>query len=293
MSGLLPGAEAPGTRHLTGHGGFLPNGWHGLALGLVAAVFAYGGLETVTIAAAESADPVKAVGRAARTVVWRICLFYIGSMAVIVTLLPWNSTSAHTSPYAGTLVRMGIPGASHIMNAVVLVALLSAMNANIYGSSRMLYALVERGDAPRALGRVRRGVPRNAVLASAAFGFAAVVLSVLWPDTVFPFLLNTVGATILIVWLLIALSQLRLRRHREQHGESEPVVRMWLFPHLTRLTVFAIGAVLAVMVLEPDSRTQVLCTGGWAALLILCGLLKRRAGPETEPARRRETGRIS
>ncbi|MFC5146868.1 amino acid permease [Streptomyces aureoversilis] len=279
VCGLLPGSAAPGAAHLTGHGGFLPHGWHGLALGLVAAVFAYGGLETVTIAAAESADPVRAVGRAARTVVWRICLFYIGSMAVIVTLLPWDSSTAHTSPYSGTLERMGVPGAGHLMNAVVLVALLSAMNANIYGSSRMLYSLVHRGDAPRALGRVTPGgVPRNTVLASAAFGFAAVVLSVVWPDTVFRFLLNAVGATILIVWFLIGLSQLRLRRRRARCGDAEPPVRMWLFPHLTRLTLLAIGAVLVVMVLEPDSRTQVLCTGAWAALLIVCGLVNGRRG---------------
>ncbi|MET9417182.1 amino acid permease [Streptomyces klenkii] len=279
VAGLLPGSAAPGTTHLTGHGGFLPHGWHGLALGLVAAVFAYGGLETVTIAAAESADPVRAVGRAARTVVWRICLFYIGSMAVIVTLLPWDGGTARTSPYSGTLERMGVPGAGNVMNAVVLVALLSAMNANIYGSSRMLYSLVHRGDAPRALGRVTPGgVPRNAVLASSAFGFAAVVLSVVWPDSVFRFLLNAVGATILIVWFLIGLSQLRLRRRRALRGDPQPPVRMWLFPHLTRVSLLAIGAVLVVMALEPDSRTQVLCTGAWAALLIVCALVKGHRG---------------
>nr|WP_229899476.1 amino acid permease [Streptomyces hiroshimensis] len=293
VCGLLPGTAAPGTAHLTGHGGFLPHGPHGLALGLVAAVFAYGGLETVTIAAAESADPVRAVGRAARTVVWRICLFYIGSMAVIVTLLPWDSGTAHTSPYSGTLERMGVPGAGHLMNAVVLVALLSAMNANVYGSSRMLYALVHRGDAPRALGRVTPGgVPRNAALASAAFGFAAVVLSVVWPDTVFRFLLNAVGATILIVWFLIGLSQLRLRRRHARRGDAEPPVRMWLFPHLTRLTLLAIGAVLVVMAFEPDSRTQVLCTGAWAGLLVVCGLLNgRRRSRERQTAAHAGAGR--
>ncbi len=278
VAGLLPGTAAPGTAHLTGHGGFMPHGWHGLALGLVAAVFAYGGLETVTIAAAESADPVRAVGRAARTVVWRICLFYIGSMAVIVTLLPWDSDSARTGPYSGALERIGVPGAGRAMDAVVLVALLSAMNANIYGSSRMLYSLVHRGDAPRALGRVTPGgVPRGAVLASSAFGFVAVVLSVVWPDSVFRFLLNAVGATILIVWFLIGLSQLRLRRRRARRGDPEPPVRMWLFPHLTRLALLGIGAVLVVMALEPDSRTQVLCTGTWAAVLIVCGLVRGRA----------------
>ncbi|MFE0105903.1 amino acid permease [Streptomyces sp. NPDC059009] len=274
--GLLPGAPgSPGTTHLTGHGGFLPHGWHGAALGLVAAVFAYGGLETVTIAAAESDDPARAVGRAARSVVWRIFVFYVGSMAVVVTLLPWNSPATN-APYAGALETLGIPGAGHIMNAVVLIALLSAMNANIYGSSRMLYALVRRGDAPRVLGRVTGGVPRAAVLSSAAFGFVSVLLSAAWPDTVFPFLLNTVGATILLVWLLIAASQLRLRRRLEQRAPERLVVKMWLFPYLTWLALLTIGGVLLMMVLEPDSRTQVICTGGWAAVLVCCAWLKRR-----------------
>ncbi|WP_327352908.1 amino acid permease [Streptomyces sp. NBC_01304] len=272
---MLPGtADSPGTAHLTDHGGFLPHGWHGVALGMVAAVFAYGGLETVTIAAAESDDPARAVGRAARTVVWRICLFYIGSMAIIVTLLPWNSPGTD-APYSGALETLGIPGAAHIMNAVVLVALLSAMNANIYGSSRMLYALVRRGDAPRALGRVTGGVPRGAVLASAAFGFVSVLLSVAWPETVFPFLLNTVGATILIVWLLIALSQLRLRRRLEQEAPERLVVKMWLFPYLTWLALLTIGGVLLMMVFEAESRTQVICTGIWTAVLLGCAWLKR------------------
>ncbi|MBO1331379.1 amino acid permease [Streptomyces sp. VRA16 Mangrove soil] len=252
LAGLLPGHASPGTSHLIGDGGFLPHGWHGVAVGMVAAVFAFGGLETVTIAAAECEDPVKAVRTGVRAVMWRVSVCYIGSMAVIVALVPWNAPDLVEGPYAAAMQRVGVAGAADLMKAVVLVALLSAMNANIYGSSRMLYALVGRGDAPRALGRLGRGVPYAAVLASAAFGFGSVVLSLVWPATVFPFLLNSIGAAILVVWALIAASHLRL------HGASVRAV-----------TVLAsIGGVLLFMLGDAVSRTQILTTGAWTAALL-------------------------
>ena len=138
IAGVLPGTDAPGTAHLTGEGGFFPNGSDGLIIGLLASVFAYGGMETVTIAAAESENPVSGVASAVRTAMWRIALFYIGSMAVVVTLVPWDSKEVvEKGPYVATLDQLGIPGAGQLMNVVVLVALLSAMNANIYGASRI------------------------------------------------------------------------------------------------------------------------------------------------------------
>ncbi|WP_395362150.1 amino acid permease [Streptomyces sp. YH02] len=274
LAGLMPGHPSPGAAHLTGDGGFLPHGWHGVAVGMVAAVFAFGGLETVTIAAAECDDPVRAVRHGVRAVMWRVAVCYLGSMAVIVTLVPWNAPGVAEGPYAAVVASTGVPGAADLMKAVVLVALLSAMNANIYGSSRMLFALVGRGDAPRVLGRVRTGVPYAAVLASAAFGFVSVVLSLLWPRTVFPFLLNSIGAAILLVWALIAASHLRL------HGPSVRAV----------LALAGIGGVLLFMLGDPTSRTQLLTTGGWAAALLvwagarrLSGVRKLRDGRRTEP----------
>ncbi|MFD8784781.1 amino acid permease [Kitasatospora sp. NPDC059599] len=338
LAGRTPAAE-----NLTAHGGLLPHGWHGVAVGTVAAVFAYGGLETVTIAAAECEDPVAAVRRAVRTVLWRVALFYVGSMAVIVAVVPWDDPAVAGGPYAAAIGRIGVPGAAQLMNAVVLVALLSAMNANIYGSSRMLYALAARGDAPRLLtGRGRsagRGgdgdgdgaagdsVPAGspaapagtgrAVLASAAFGFASVVLSLLWPRTVFPFLLNSIGTAILVVWILIAASHLRLHgrrqrtdgpEQRELEQERRPEQReleqergpeqrgleqqrglqqaapMWGFPYLGYLVLAAMAGVLLFMLVDPGSRSQVLCTGAWTAVLLLvAGVRRRRRGPEADP----------
>ncbi|MEV4432061.1 amino acid permease [Streptomyces sp. NPDC049585] len=266
--GLLPGSSSPGLANLTGHGGFLPHGWGGVVAGVLAVTFSFGGLEVLTIAAAESEDPARAVGRAVRSAVWRILVFYIGSLAVVVTLLPWNDSEIGRSPYVAVLEHLGIPAAGQIMNVVVVVALLSAINANLYGASRMVFSLAERGEAPRALLAVNReGVPHRAVLASVGFGFASVVLNLLWPNTVFLYLLNTVGAVLLVVWLLVAASQLRLRRRMEQAGAERPAVRMWGFPYVTWLTLAGVAAVLVLMLTDADARVQVLCSAVASAVL--------------------------
>ncbi|MET9829095.1 amino acid permease [Streptomyces sp. NPDC006385] len=272
IAGVLPGTDAPGTANLTGEGGFLPNGSEGLIIGLLASVFAYGGLETVTIAAAESENPVGGVARAVRTAMWRIALFYIGSMAVVVTLVPWNSEQiVEKGPYVAALDHLGIPGAGQLMNVVVLVALLSAMNANIYGSSRIAYSLVERGQGPKALGRVSGGVPRIAVLASSVFGFVCVVLSYWRPDDVFPWLLNMIGAVILVVWIFIAVSQLRLRRRLEREAPEKLAVRMWAFPVLTWAALAGMVAIFVLMAREPGTRVQLYSTGGMTLFLAAIG----------------------
>ncbi|WP_371497043.1 amino acid permease [Kitasatospora sp. NBC_00374] len=278
ITGVLPGTSSPGTANLTGSGGFFPHGTTGLITGLLASVFAYGGLETVTIAAAESEDPRRSVATAVRTAMWRIALFYVGSMAVIVTLVPWNDPSViKPGPYVAVLDRIGITGSGQLMNVVVLIALLSAMNANIYGSSRMAYSLVRRGQGPKALSRVSGGVPRLAVLASSAFGFLAVLLSYWWPTTVFSWLLNMVGAAVLVVWAFIAVAQLRMRRRLEREAPEQLTVRMWAFPYLTWLALAGIVATLALMTLDSGNRVQLYFTLGLTVALAAVGRLRRRS----------------
>ncbi|MER5596226.1 amino acid permease [Streptomyces sp. NPDC002265] len=275
VAGVLPGTDSPGVSHLTD---FLPNGGEGLVIGLLASVFAYGGLETVTIAAAESENPVKGVASAVRTAMWRIAVFYIGSMALIVTLVPWDSKEVvDKGPYVAALDHLGIPGAGQLMNVVVLVALLSAMNANIYGSSRIAYSLVERGQGPKALGRVSGGVPRVAVLASCVFGFGCVVLSYWRPDDVFPWLLNMIGGVILVVWFFIAVSQLRLRRRLEQESPEKLAVRMWAFPVLTWVALAGMAGIFVLMAREPDTRVQLYATGAMTVFLAAAGYARQRS----------------
>ncbi|MFJ8296896.1 amino acid permease [Streptomyces sp. NPDC094447] len=272
--GLLPDTDPVGLANLTGQGGFLPHGWSGVVSGVLAVVFAFGGLEVVTIAAAESDDPARNVARAVRSAVWRILLFYVGSMLVIVTLLPWTAMRPGESPYVAVLDAIGVPAAGQIMNVVVFVALLSALNANLYGSSRMVFSLAERGEAPKGLLRVSgggnaSGVPRRAVLASVAFGFVSVLLNLKWPDSVFLYMLNAVGAVLLFVWALIAVSQLRLRRRIEREAPETLTLRMWGFPWLTWTALAAMGAVLVLMLTDEAARPQVLWSGAATGAVLL------------------------
>ncbi|MGW0211110.1 amino acid permease [Streptomyces sp. NPDC003233] len=274
IAGVLPGTHSPGTANLSD---FMPHGNQGLLVGLLASVFAYGGLETVTIAAAESENPVRGVASAVRTAMWRIALFYIGSMAVVVTLVPWDSKEVVAKgPYVATLDHLGIPGAGQLMKVVVLVALLSAMNANIYGSSRIAYSLVERGQGPKALVRLSGGVPRISVLTSCFFGFVCVVLSYWRPDDVFPWLLNMIGAVILVVWIFIAVSQLLLRRRIEREAPEKLVVRMWAFPWLTWVALAGMVTIFVLMAREPDTRVQLCSTGAMTLFLAAVGYLRQR-----------------
>ncbi|MEU6252319.1 amino acid permease [Streptomyces sp. NPDC047043] len=275
IAGVLPGTNSPGASNLSD---FLPGGSEGLIVGILASIFAYGGLETVTIAAAESQDPVRGVASAVRTAMWRIALFYIGSMAVIVTLVPWDSKEVvEKGPYVAALDHLGIPGAGQLMNVVVLVALLSAMNANIYGSSRIAYSLVERGQGPKTLGKVSSGVPRTAVLASSVFGFICVVLSYWRPDDVFPWLLNMIGGVILVVWIFIAVSQLRLRARLNREAPEKLVVRMWAFPWLTWMALAGMAGIFVLMAREPGTRVQLYYTGSMTAVLAAVGYAWQRS----------------
>ncbi|MEU8669195.1 amino acid permease [Streptomyces anulatus] len=288
--GWLPDTDPVGMTNLTGQGGFLPNGWGGVVSGVLTVVFAFGGLEVVTIAAAETDDPARAVGRAVRSAVVRILFFYVGSMLVIVTVLPWTAQQAGLSPYVKVLDAIGVPSAGQIMNIVVFVALLSALNANLYGSSRMIFSLAERGEAPRGLLKVSGGgsrettggVPRRAVLASVAFGFVSVLLNLLWPDTVFLYMLNSVGAVLLFVWALIAASQLRLRARLEQEAPEALSLRMWCFPYLTWVTLAGLFGVLLLMLTDEAARPQVLWSAGATASVLLVAVgrqWRERRGP--------------
>ena len=188
--------------NLWSHGGFMPMGAGVITVGIVTVIFSMVGAEIATIAAAESADPEKAVAKAANSVILRILLFYVGSVFLLATIVPWNDDELAASPFVAAFTKMGIPYADHIMNAVVLTAVLSCLNSGMYTASRMLFVLAARREAPPQLVRVtRRGVPANAILASSVVGFLCVIAAAFSPDTIFAFLLNSSGAIILFVYI--------------------------------------------------------------------------------------------
>ena len=171
--------------------GFMPTGISGIAAGLLVVAFAFGGIEIVAVAAAETANPQRSVSQAIKTIVWRILFLYIGSVAIIVLVLPWTDDRLAESPFVAVLETAGLPFIASLLAAVIVIALLSSMNANIYGASRMSFSMSQRSMLPRGLGRTnRRGVPVPAVLATSAFGFVAVALNYFWAAEVLGVLLN-------------------------------------------------------------------------------------------------------
>ncbi len=271
--GLWPGFT-PHLSNLTAHGGFMPNGIVPVLTGAVAATGFYFGAEIVTIAAAEAREPAIAVARATNSVIGRVLLFYVGSILLVVAIVPWNAKGIAT-PYVSALGAIGIPGAAHAMNAVILTAVLSALNSGLYASSRILFALTRSGDAPAGLAKLNaRGVPVPAILAGTVFGFAAVVMSYVSPGVVFAFLINSYGTVAIFVYVLIALSELRLRRRLEREAPETLVLRMWGFPYLTYLALAGMAAILAAMALIPDQRAPLAM--GVAGVAVLSGVYAAR-----------------
>ncbi|MBB5117511.1 amino acid permease [Streptomyces eurocidicus] len=281
MFGLLPGSDNPGAGldNLTAHGGFMPNGPGAILAGVLMVVFSFMGSEIVTLAAGESEDPQRAVTKATNSVIWRIGVFYLGSILVVVSLLPWDSKEiAEKGSYVAALDSIGIPHAGQIMNVIVLTAVLSCLNSGLYTASRMAFSLGQRGDAPRAFARAnKRGVPQAAILGSVVFGFLSVFFNYMWPDTVFKFLLNASGAVALFVWLVICFTQLKMRGIIQRESPERHVVKMWLFPYLTWATIGMITFVLGYMVYDGgDNREQVLLSTLLGAIVLVVGLVLDR-----------------
>ncbi|WP_280336925.1 amino acid permease [Nocardia wallacei] len=256
--GWWPNGRA-GVGNLTAHGGFVPNGWDGVLSAIVVVIFAFGGTEIVTLAAAESAEPGRAVARATSNVLWRVGLFYVASILLVVTILPWDDAKVLTSPFVSALDTMGVPAAGTVMQVVILTAVLSVLNSAIYVSSRMLYVLTRDGDAPAGLVRVnRRGVPARAVLLGTVAAWCAVVASYVSPDRVFTFLVNSIGVLLAFLYLAVMFSQLRLRTRLQREDPAALTYRLWLYPYLSWAVIAVLGAVLVSAALMSSMRTQLI-----------------------------------
>ncbi|MFE9306396.1 amino acid permease [Streptomyces sp. NPDC006706] len=282
--GVLPGAHSDkaGLGNLTDHGGFLPNGPGAILTGVLLVVFSFMGSEIATLAAGESEDPQRAVTKSTNSIIWRIGVFYLGSVFVVVALLPWNDKAiTEKGSYVAALDSLGIPHAGQIMNFIVLTSVLSCLNSGLYTASRMAFSLGERGDAPKAFARTtRRGVPMAAIVSSVVFGFVAVFFNYRFPDSVFLFLVNSSGAVALFVWLVICFSQLRMRKIIQREAPEKLVVKMWLYPYLTWAAAGLIVFVFVYMLTdtEHDGRETVLLSLLVAAIVLVISFVKQRLG---------------
>jgi GABA permease len=280
--GLLPGGGI-GLSNLYDEGGFFPNGGLVMFSGVVTVIFAFVGAEIVTIAAAESNEPERGVARATNQVIYRVLLFYVVSVFFLAAVVPWNTTFAEEvikSPFTVAFERMGIPFAPDLMNFVVLTAVLSVLNSSLYTTSRMLFALTRHNDAPQFfLNTTRRGVPIWAILAGTSFGYVSVLIYYFFPEQVFTWLINASGAIALFAYLLIAISELVMRRRLEREAPERLQLRMWLYPWLTYLSIFAMVSVLIAMAVISEQRPLLIASVISAVVILVAYLLRRQFGP--------------
>ena len=279
--GFLPGSQVSGVSHLFDTQGFLPNGMGAVLAAILTTMFSFMGTEIVTIAAAESKNPGKQISKATNSVIWRIGLFYLVSIFIVVALVPWNDPAlAAVGSYQTVLERMGIPNAKLIVDLVVLVAVTSCLNSALYTASRMMFSLGRRGDAP-AVSKItnKSGTPYWAVLLSTGAAFLAVFANYVAPAAVFEFLLASSGAIALLVYLVIAVSQLRMRQKRTEAGEKI-AFKMWLFPGLTYAVIVFIVGVLTIMLFQEAHQVEIMATGILSLLVVAAGLMvsRRRKG---------------
>lgn len=292
--GILPGSHTSGVSHLWADGGFAPVGFGGIIAALVLASFSFTGMEIATIAAAESPEPKKSIRRAIRNVIWRMMIFYFGSIFLIVALVPWNSEDLTTGSFFAALTAMNIPNAGTIVDLLILVGVASTLNSAIYTASRMGYSLSTRRDAPRSWGQTtRNGVPRIAILFSSGAAILTLILNYVLPEQVLIPLIATIGSIALIMYLFIAVSQFILRRRADAAGEQLQVRVPW-FPVLTIVAIILILTFFVLMLFVPGQQLNLFISVGLFTVLAIVGLVLQRrqpSAPEDTPAALPENAR--
>src|SRR5580700_4949972 len=279
--------NGPTFGNLTAHGGFMPKGWVAVLAGAVTVYFSLTGAEITTIAAAESQQPARAVARMSTSVIVRILTFYVGSVFLIVTVVPWVRVRPGESPFTLALTAMQFRWASLAMSAIILTAVLSCLNSAFYVCSRVLLVLAEHGDAPQWLVQLNaRRVPTRSVWMGSIAGVLGILAAISSNQTVFAFLVNASGALIVFVYMIIAGAQIRLRREREARGEPAPALTMWLFPWASYAAIAGMAAVLIAMAFTPGDMSQELWSSVLALAVAVAAFLAVDARRRTRAARR-------
>jgi AAT family amino acid transporter len=248
------GVPRRGLEAYTAYGGFFPHGLTGVWAAVTMAVFSFYGLEAAAVGSGEARDPGKTVPQALRRIMMRLALFYIGSMVILVGIVPWNQTGIGESPFVLVYRIIGIPGAAGLMNVVVLTAALTSINANLYTASRMLFSLARSGQAPRALGRLtERGVPRNAVLTSGGGLGIAALTYYKFADTAYVYMLGISLFGAVFCWSVILATHIRFRAGRTAY--------------CSMIGICILGAVLVTMAFLPGMRVAWIAGLPWLVVI--------------------------
>ncbi|WP_121500598.1 phenylalanine transporter [Entomohabitans teleogrylli] len=271
------GGEQAGFANLWRHGGFFAAGWHGLVLSLAVIMFSFGGLELIGITAAEASDPQTTIPKAVNQVVYRILLFYIGSLVVLLALYPWVNITAGSSPFVLIFHDLDSNIVASALNVVILVASLSVYNSGVYSNSRMLFGLSIQKNAPAFLARVsQRGVPVNSLLLSGGITSLVIVINYLLPHEAFGLLMALVVATLLLNWIMICLAHLKFRAAMRRKGR-ESRFKALFYPAGNYLCILFLVMILGLMCTMDSSRLSALLLPVWVVVLYVAFNIMKRA----------------
>ncbi|PBC59984.1 L-asparagine permease [Streptomyces sp. Tue6028] len=270
------GGQTPGVGVITDHGGLLPHGVMPVVLVMQGVIFAYAALELVGVAAGETAEPEKVVPRAVNSIMWRVGLFYVGSVVLLALLLPGSVYSADESPFVTVLSKVGIPAAGDVMNLVVLTAAMSSLNSGLYSTGRILRSMASAGSAPRFTARMNRSqVPYGGILLTCAVCVLGVGLNYLMPSQAFEIVLNVASLGVISTWVIIMICHLMFVRRAKEGLVTRPSFRLPGSPFTEIVTVVFLVAVLGLMWNDPEVGRKTLLlvpvigallVGGWFAV---------------------------
>lgn len=266
--GLGNHGVATGISNLWTHGGFFPNGGHGVLMALQMVMFAYLGVEMIGLTAGEAANPEKSIPDAINSVFWRILIFYVGALFVILSIYPWNELGTHGSPFVMTFERLGIRSAAGIINFVVLTAALSSCNGGIYSTGRMLYNLAEQGQAPRLFAITSpSGVPRRAIQVSIIALLFGVLLNYLVPAKVFVWVTSIATFGAIWTWAVVLVTQMKFRKSLSGTERERLTFHMPFYPYGSWLALAFLALVIGLMAYFPDTRVALIVGPLWLVLL--------------------------
>ena len=296
VGSVILGVRMPVAGHQTGlhliaeNGGIFPHGLLPCLLLVQGVVFAYSGIELIGTAAGECADVRTVLPRSVNSVIWRIGLFYVLSVVLLVCLLPWTAYRAGTSPFVTFFQALGVPGVDTIMNIVVLTAALSSLNSGLYSTGRVLRAMALGGAAPQGLARLNSSsVPANGIVLTGVVYLVGVMLNYVVPSQVFEIVLNMAALGIISTWAFILLSQIRLRQAVRAGRIASAGFEMPGAPFTSWLTLGFLGCVVVLMGLDYPNGTATLVSTPLVAVLLMLGwkyMARTRppAPPPAEPA---------
>ncbi|KQN57780.1 MULTISPECIES: amino acid permease [unclassified Erwinia] len=279
------GGPEASVANLWQYGGFFPNGIKGLVMAMAVIMFSFGGLELIGITAAEADNPQHSIPKATNQVIYRILLFYVGALAVLLSLYPWQKVIEGGSPFVLIFHALDSNLVATLLNAVVLSAALSVYNSCVFSNSRMLFGLAKQGNAPASLLKInRRGIPFNALSVSALVTALCVLLNYLMPGKAFGLLMSLVVSALVINWAMISITHLKFRRAMHAARQKTHFASLG-YPLTNILCLLFLAAILVIMLMTPGIEISVWLIPVW--LLVLTVSYQLRKKKNTEP-----TGKI-